>query len=145
MPGLIDAHVHLTASAVADFEAAARELNDARAALQGARNAVRYLERGVTTVRDLGRVHAVSCDVARGIESGLIPGPRVVAAGRALTITGGHGHGFFAREVERPENVRTAVREQMRSGARAIKIVATGGVLTSGISVDFTAFTLEEL
>jgi len=76
MPGLIDAHVHLTASAAADFEAAARGLNDARAALQGARNAVRYLERGVTTVRDLGSVHAVSCDVARGIEAGLIPGDR---------------------------------------------------------------------
>jgi imidazolonepropionase-like amidohydrolase len=145
MPGLIDAHVHLTATAAADFEAAARGLNDARAALQGARNAIRYLERGVTTVRDLGSVHAVSCDVARGVEAGLISGPRVIAAGEALTITGGHGHGFFAREVDGPQNLRAVVREQMRSGARAIKVIATGGVLTAGISVDFTAFTPEEL
>jgi imidazolonepropionase-like amidohydrolase len=145
MPGLIDTHVHLTASAAPDFEAAARQLNDARAALNAARNAARHLERGVTTVRDLGSVHAVACDVGRGIEAGLIPGPRVIAAGEALTITGGHGHGFFAREVDGPEGVRTAVREQMRSGARAVKVIATGGVLTAGISVDFTAFTPEEL
>jgi imidazolonepropionase-like amidohydrolase len=99
----------------------------------------------VTTVRDLGSVNAVACEVGRGIDAGLIPGPRVIAAGEALTITGGHGHGFFAREVDGPEGVRTAVREQMRSGARAVKVIATGGVLTSGISVDFTAFTPEEL
>jgi imidazolonepropionase-like amidohydrolase len=144
-PGLIDAHVHLTASAAADFEAEARSLNDARAALNAARNAARHLERGVTTVRDLGSVHAVACDVAWSIERGLIPGPRVIAAGEALTITGGHGHGFFAREVDGPDGVRAAVREQMRSGARAVKVIATGGVLTPGISVDFTAFTPEEL
>ncbi|MDP9297002.1 MAG: amidohydrolase family protein [Actinomycetota bacterium] len=145
MPGLIDTHVHLCASAAADFEAAARSLNDARAALNAVRNAARHLERGVTTVRDLGSVHAVACDVAWSIERGLIPGPRVIAAGEALTITGGHGHGFFAREVDGPGGVRTAVREQMRSGARAVKVIATGGVLTPGISVDFTAFTPEEL
>src|SRR5205085_4158961 len=98
MPGLIDAHVHLTASASPDFEAEARSMNAARRALAAARNAARHLERGVTTVRDLGSVDAVACDVAWSIERGLIPGPRVVAAGEALTITGGHGHGFFARE-----------------------------------------------
>jgi imidazolonepropionase-like amidohydrolase len=145
LPGLIDAHVHLGAMAAANFEADARSTNDARAAFQNARNALRYLERGVTTVRDLGSVHAVACETARAIDSGLIPGPRVIAAGEALTITGGHGHGFFAREVDGPENVRQAVREQMRAGAKAIKVIATGGVLTSGITVDFTAFTPEEL
>jgi imidazolonepropionase-like amidohydrolase len=145
MPGLIDAHVHLTASASADFEAEAASLNDTRRALAAARNASRHLERGVTTVRDLGSVNAVSCDVARAIHAGQIPGPRVVAAGEALTITGGHGHGFFAREVDGPDDLRRAVREQMRSGAKAIKVIATGGVLTSGIRVDFTAFTPEEL
>ena len=86
------------------------------------------------------------CEVAAAIERSLIPGPRVVAVGRALTITGGHGHNIgIAREVDGPDAVRKAVREEIRGGARAIKIMATGGVLTPGISADFTAFTPEEL
>ncbi len=144
-PGLIDCHVHLSFDGTADFAAEARALTDARAALKAVRNAARQLERGVTTVRDLGGKGAVVCEVAQAIEEGIVVGPRVVAAGQALTITGGHGHGMFAREVDGPDAVRVAVREQIRSGARAIKIIATGGVLTPGIDADFTAFTPEEL
>jgi imidazolonepropionase-like amidohydrolase len=84
--------------------------------------------------------------VANGVERGLVPGPRILAAGRALTITGGHGHNVgFARQVDGPQELRRAVREEIRAGATAIKLVATGGVLTPGISHDFTAFTQEEL
>ena len=73
-------------------------------------------------------------------------GARVVPAGRALTITGGHGHNIgIAREVDGADAVRTAVREEIRAGARAIKVVATGGVLTPGIGATFTSFTPEEL
>jgi imidazolonepropionase-like amidohydrolase len=62
------------------------------------------------------------------------------------TITGGHGHSVgFAREVDGADAVRRAVREEIRSGARATKLVATGGVLTPGIGSTFTAFTPEEL
>src|SRR5439155_11135801 len=64
---------------------------------------------------------------------------------QAITITGGHGWTTFARQADGPVAVRTAVREQLRSGARSIKIVATGGVLTPGVSFDFTAFTYEEV
>jgi imidazolonepropionase-like amidohydrolase len=119
--------------------------NDALAAVKALRNGRRQLERGVTTVRDLGGPSAYACAVGAAIEAGIAEGPSVVAAGRALTITGGHGHGAFALEVDGPENVRRAVREQMRSGARAIKVIATGGVLTPGVSADFTAFTPDEL
>ncbi len=144
-PGLIDAHVHLCFEGLSDFEAEARGLSEARAALKAVRNLARHLERGVTTVRDLGGIGAVACEVARAVAEGLVPGPRVVPAGRALTITGGHGHTSFALEVDGPDGVRRAVREQVRAGARAIKLIATGGVLTRGIGVDFTAFTDEEL
>ncbi|HXF74274.1 MAG TPA: amidohydrolase family protein [Actinomycetota bacterium] len=144
-PGLIDAHVHLCFEGLSDFEAEARGLSEARAALKAVRNLARHLERGVTTVRDLGGIGAVACEVARAVAEGLVPGPRVVPAGRALTITGGHGHTSFALEVDGPDGVRRAVREQIRAGARAIKLIATGGVLTRGIGVDFTAFTDEEL
>lgn len=144
-PGLIDCHVHLCFDGSADVEGERRDLTEPRAAVKAVRNAARHLERGVTTVRDLGGVGLVTCEVARAVEEGIVPGARVIASGRALTITGGHGHTWFAQQVDGPDAVRAAVREQIRGGARSIKVVATGGVLTPGIPVDFTAFTPEEL
>jgi imidazolonepropionase-like amidohydrolase len=145
-PGLIDCHVHLCFDGGADFAGEARELTDTLAVVKAIRNAARQLEHGVTTVRDLGGWRSSICEVAVAIDRGLIPGPRVLAAGQALTITGGHGHNIgIARQVDGPDAVRRAVREEIRGGARAIKIIATGGVLTPGITADFTAFTPEEL
>ena len=145
-PGLVDCHVHLQFDGSADFEAESRAITPALGALKAAANARRHLESGVTTVRDLGGLDAVSCEVGRAIADGLIPGPHVLAAGRALTVTGGHGHNVgFARQVDGADAVRKAVREEIRAGATAIKVVATGGVLTPGIGATFTAFTPEEL
>jgi imidazolonepropionase-like amidohydrolase len=144
-PGLIDCHVHLCWDGSPDFAAESREMTEARAALKAARNARRNLERGVTTVRDLGAMSHAVIDLARAIEEGMVAGPRVVAAGRPLTITGGHGHSIFAREVDGADALRKAVREEIRAGALVIKLIATGGVLTPGIGADFTAFTPEEL
>ena len=145
-PGLIDCHVHLQFDGGADFEGEARALTPALAALKAAANLKRHLANGVTTVRDLGGMDAISCDVGRAVRDGLIEGPRVLAAGRALTITGGHGHNVaFAREVDGADAMRKAVREEIRAGATAIKVVATGGVLTPGIGATFTAYTSEEL
>jgi imidazolonepropionase-like amidohydrolase len=143
-PGLIDAHVHLFSDAGPDFVAESR-VTDAYGAIKAAGNAARHLAAGVTTVRDLGGPGAVASDVARAIADGRIPGPRVIASGTALTISGGHGWNSFARQVDGPDEVRRGVREQLRSGARSIKIVATGGVLTPGITFDFTAFTEAEV
>jgi imidazolonepropionase-like amidohydrolase len=120
-------------------------VTEAYATVKCVANAARQLAAGDTTVRDLGGLGAVACDVGRAIADGRVPGPRVVASGQALTITGGHGWNSFARQVDGADGMRQAVREQLRSGARSIKIVATGGVLTPGVSVDFTAFTPEEV
>jgi imidazolonepropionase-like amidohydrolase len=144
-PGLIDCHVHLCFDGSADFAGEAVGLTETRAVLKAVRNLRRHLEQGVTTVRDLGGITAFACEVAAAVEEGVVEGPRVVASGRAITITGGHGRGLFAQEADGPDGVRAAVREQFRAGARSIKIIATGGVLTPGIDVDFTAFTAEEL
>jgi CRISPR-associated Cas5-like protein len=121
------------------------ELTPARAAVKTVRNGLRHLAKGVTTVRDLGGMDFTVCDVAKAVSEGIVEGPEILACGRALTITGGHGHGLFAQEVDGPDAVRAAVREQIRGGARAIKVIATGGVLTPGITADFAAFTPEEL
>lgn len=143
-PGLVDCHVHLNFDGGADFAAEAAGMNEALATIKATANAAKHLAAGVTTVRDLGGVG--TCELAGAIESGVVPGPRVVAAGRALTVTGGHGHNVgFAREVDGADAVRRAVREEIKAGARAIKVVATGGVLTPGIGATFTAFTPEEI
>jgi imidazolonepropionase-like amidohydrolase len=143
-PGLIDCHVHLCFDGSPDFVAEAK-VTEPFAAVKCVANARRHLDAGVTTVRDLGGLGTVACEVGKAIEEGRVAGPRVVASGQALTITGGHGWNSFARQCDGPDGVRVAVREQFRSGARSIKIVATGGVLTPGVSVDFTAFTPEEI
>jgi len=143
-PGLVDCHVHLNFDGSPDFAAEAAELNLALATIKATVNLRKHLAAGVTTVRDLGGLG--TCELAVAIERGVMPGPRLVAAGRALTVTGGHGHSVaFAREVDGADAVRRAVREEIKAGARAIKVVATGGVLTPGIGATFTAFTPEEI
>ena len=144
-PGFIDSHVHMNFDGDADMVAEARALTPARAAAKTIRNGFRHLAKGVTTVRDLGGMDFTVCDVARAVKDGIVDGPEILACGRALTITGGHGAGMFAQEVDGPDAVRAGVREQIRGGARAIKIIATGGVLTPGVPVDFQAFTPEEI
>jgi len=143
-PGLIDCHVHLCFDGGADFAQEAVGLTPALGAIKGTVNAHKHLANGVTTVRDLGGVGII--ELARSIEAGTVPGPRVIPAGSALTITGGHGHNIgIAREVDGADAVRSAVREEIHAGALAIKVIATGGVLTPGIGATFTAFTMEEL
>ncbi|MEX0651227.1 MAG: amidohydrolase family protein [Actinomycetota bacterium] len=145
-PGLVDCHVHLNFDGGADFAGDMALLNASPmvAPIKSVANAAKHLAAGVTSVRDLGGLG--TCELAGAIEAGTVPGPRVVAAGRALTITGGHGHNLtFARQVDGADAVRQAVREEIRGGATAIKVVATGGVLTPGIGATFTAFTAEEL
>jgi imidazolonepropionase-like amidohydrolase len=147
LPGLIDVHVHLQFDGSADFEKESRELRTiGHAAIKAVVNARRNLEAGVTTVRDLGGMGGASIDVAKAVAVDLVPGPRILAAGQALTVTGGHGHNIaFSREVDGPDAVRRAVREEIRAGATSIKLIATGGVLTPGIPATFSAFTAEEL
>jgi imidazolonepropionase-like amidohydrolase len=143
-PGLIDCHVHLTFDGLADFEGEARELDATTSAIKATVNLRRHLASGVTSVRDLGGLGTAR--IAQAVDRGVVSGPRLVAAGRALTVSGGHGHNIgLAREVDGPVEIRRAVREEVRGGARAIKVMATGGVLTPGIGATFTAFTVEEL
>ena len=96
-PGLIDCHVHLCFDGIGDFAADAARLHASPmlAPIKAVRNAAKHLARGVTTVRDLGGIG--TCELASAIEDGVVPGPRVVAAGRALTVTGGHGHNVALR------------------------------------------------
>ena len=145
LPGLVDAHVHLSFDASPDIGALARSDTPATAALRSAVNARRHLAAGVTAVRDLGSPQGVVVDVARAVGTPLLPTvPTIVAAGQVLTITGGHGY-FMGREVDGPDAFRRGARAEIKRGARVLKVIATGGVITEQGTPGATAMTLPEL
>jgi imidazolonepropionase-like amidohydrolase len=143
LPGLVDAHVHLVASGGPDL-AADVPGTEAERTLAAVVNARRNLARGVTLVRDLGAPGAEAVLVGRAVEAGTLPGPRVVASGPAVTMTGGHIP-YLGRVTDGVEAMRTAVRANLALGARCIKVVATGGVLTQGVDPREPAYTQPEL
>jgi imidazolonepropionase-like amidohydrolase len=129
LPGLIDAHVHLCMDA---REApAARASDPAEVAVRGVAGALATIRSGVTTVRCVGTPGNVDLVLRNAIAAGRIPGPRVVAAGRPIAMTGGHGHAM-AIEADGADAVVAAVRAQIKAGVDVIKLMVTGGVLTPG-------------
>jgi imidazolonepropionase-like amidohydrolase len=144
LPGLINCHVHLCFGGEADPVRPLREEPVALTAIKALLRARDTARAGVTTVRDLGGRDYVEIAVRRAVQEGLIDGPRIVAAGRPVCMTGGHGH-WLGREADGPDDVRRAVREQLKAGADVIKIIATGGVLTPGVEPGSPQLTLDEM
>lgn len=144
LPGLIDAHVHLCHDGSPDLFAQARDDSVPVATIRCVANLTASLAAGITTVRDCGSAAGVALQVARAIEAGMLAGPRVLAAGRVITMTGGHGH-FIGIEADGPDAVRRAVRSELKSGAHLVKLIATGGVLTPGVEPGQTALAPDEL
>lgn len=151
MPGLIDAHVHLTGVPGAPLVNEARE-TDEHAVAVGLHNALITARAGFTTVRDLGSSRLTGFAIRDAIAEGLLPGPRVLASGPAISIIGGHGDfSGFRPDVNAvlgqgntctgPEECAKRVREASQRGADVIKITATGGVLSQqgrGLGQHFT-------
>jgi imidazolonepropionase-like amidohydrolase len=141
LPGLMDMHVHLLGQLGPNSRNDALYETTSMSALNGAMYARRTLEAGFTTVRDLGgdpeAIYALRDATARGV----VPGPRIIAAGSSLAATGGHGDvdGYKAELLtlwtpeticDGPYDCRRAVRHAVKYGADWIKITATGGVLS---------------
>ena len=144
LPGLIDCHVHLCLGAEADVVAAVERDSSTLTLLKAAELARRTLEAGFTTVRDVGfRDHAIFA-LKQAIAAGVTPGPRILAAGVAICMPGGHAR-FIGREAAGVDAVRAVVRDQLAAGAEVIKVIASGGVLTPGTSPDQAQMTVEEL
>ena len=144
IPGLIDCHVHLCLGGEPDVVGTLESEQPSYTLLKSASHAKATIDAGFTTVRDVGsRDHSIFT-LKQAIESGLMPGPRIIGAGRAICMIGGHAR-FIGQEVEGTEQVRRAVAEQVAAGAGVIKIVASGGVLTPGTSPDEAQLTMEEL
>jgi imidazolonepropionase-like amidohydrolase len=157
MPGLIDCHVHCMHS-----EVYIRRLEDIPLTLNTARAAVRVremLDRGFTTVRDTG---GSDWGLKAAIDEGVFPGPRLFIAGRSLGPTGGHNDNrartqpppscfccnamvYLRQVVDGEDEMRRAVREQMRLGADHIKIMVSGGVASPFDPLDSLQFSIGEI
>ncbi len=143
-PGLINAHVHFESSGEPNTASVFILKTKIQLTLAAAENARKALLAGVTTVRDLGGAESNAIELRDAIARGEHAGPTILAAGRALCMTGGHGH-FIGRETDGPWDARKAVREQRRAGADCIKLIATGGVLTKGAVPGIEQLTEEEM
>jgi len=143
LPGLFDMHVHLTGEYSAHSEMDDYKLNEADVAIDGVVYAQRTLMAGFTTVRDLGDEFRASISLRNAISAGKVPGPRIVAAGKAIASTGGHAdptNGWARKFPANPgpeegvingvDDARKAVRQRYKDGSDTIKITATGGVLS---------------
>lgn len=153
LPGLSDSHVHLTSRS--DIHGYRRlTVSTARAAISGVANAEKTLRAGFTTVRNLGAPGFADVDLKSAIDSGEVPGPRIIPAGQSIGITGGHCDSnlmpYEFRETgggvaDGPWAVRQKVRENKKFGAEVIKFCGTGGVLSKGTTIGAQQFTLEEM
>jgi len=158
MPGLMDAHVHLTGQYSANSNLNRFILNEADYAFDAANYAKRTLEAGFTVVRNVGDPFNVTIALRKAIAAGDVPGPMIFSAGKGLASTGGHGdstNGWAAHFGADPgpkqgvvngvEDARKAIRQRYKDGADWIKITATGGVLSVAKSGQNPQFTMEEL
>lgn len=157
LPGLIDAHVHTTATTPDFFKLSLMPQSLVTAQSKGILE--RILDRGYTTVRDAGGADA---GLVQAVEDGHFAGPRMFIAGRALTQTGGHGDtrpafgsvmncvccgsvGILGHIADGVSEVRRAVRDEIRKGATQIKVMAGGGISSPNDPLDGTQYSIEEL
>jgi imidazolonepropionase-like amidohydrolase len=156
LPGLIDSHVHLTSEQNPNSRLEEVTQSSAEQAMVGARHARRTLLAGFTTVADLGADNDAIFALRKAVAMGDVPGPRIIAAGSAISVHGGHGdvNGYRSdvMHVLRPNSIcsgaddcRRAVREQVQAGADVIKVLATGGVLSNTAAGLAQQFSDEEL
>lgn len=144
LPGLIDAHVHLSGSGEADSQFYAPT---GQMILKILSNAQKNLAAGITTVRDLGGWNELEFDVRRAIQRGEFAGPRMCLAGRFISITeaGADYYAGMYRVADGVDEVRKAVREQVKNGADVIKMGVTGAVLVESGVPGATHFNFDEI
>ncbi|NBD00027.1 amidohydrolase family protein [Atlantibacter hermannii] len=157
MPGLIDCHVHVIASSANLGHNAM--LPDSLVTARAAKIMQGMLNRGFTTVRDVG---GADYGLKQALEEGLLSGPHLMICGKALSQTGGHtdyrgrydsrNADFYAKKLgalgricNGVDEVRRAVREEIKAGAEFIKVMANGGVSSPSDPIDFLSFSVSEL
>ncbi len=161
LPGLIDSHTHVLLQGditAADYDEQLLKQSTAYRTILGTRSVKRALEYGFTTIRDVETEGAgyADVDLKKAINNGIIPGPRMRVATRAMDVTGAYPLQGYSWEIEvphgvqlvdGPDNARKAVREQISHGADWIKVYADRSyfVRPDGVLDDIPTFTLDEL
>jgi imidazolonepropionase-like amidohydrolase len=152
LPGLIDAHTHLTSDPSFGYEELG--ISIPRETLIGAKNARVTLQAGFTTVRNVGASGYTDVALRDAINAGDVPGPRMLVSGPPLSITGGHCdnnllpfeyHATSDGVADGIAAVQQKVRQNIKYGSDLIKVCATGGVLSKGDDPQASQFTLEEM
>jgi len=152
LPGLIDAHTHLTSNPKFGYDTLG--ISIPREALIGAHNARITLEAGITTVRNVGAGGYSDVALRDAINAGDVPGPHMLVSGPPLSITGGHCdndllpfeyHATSDGAADGIEAVQHKTREIIKYGADLIKVCATGGVMSKGDDPNASQYTLEEM
>jgi imidazolonepropionase-like amidohydrolase len=155
LPGLIDLHTHLTSTGV-HWEDELLKTTPGQAALHGARNALVTLTAGFTTCRDMGPTWPFTdIDLRKAIDEGVVPGPRLMVSGNYVSPTGGAGDArqfsiyvdvpIVRNLADGPDEVRKAVRTNLKQGADFIKILGTGAVLSKGAPPGGQQYSEEEM
>jgi imidazolonepropionase-like amidohydrolase len=155
LPGLIDLHTHLTSTGV-HWEDELLKTTPGEAALYGAHNALVTLMAGFTTCRDMGPTWPFTdIDLRKAIDEGVVPGPRLLASGNYISPTGGAGDArqfsifvdvpIVRNLADGPDEVRKAVRTNLKQGADFIKILGTGAVLSRGAPPGGQQYSEEEM
>src|SRR5438105_1553747 len=155
LPGLIDLHTHLTSTGV-HWEDELLKTTPGEAALHGAHNALVTLMAGFTSCRDMGPTWPYTdIDLRKAIDAGVVPGPRLMASGNYVSPTGGAGDArqfsifvdvaIVRNLADGPDEIRKAVRTNLKQGADFIKILGTGAVLSKGAPPGSQQYTEEEM
>lgn len=144
MPGLIDCHTHLGLSPTFDGFAIAAQDNETAVAVRCYEQCSKLLECGVTTVRNMGTKFDADITLRNMINRKELKGPRILASGKLMCITGGHGNAI-GNECDTPEESLKAARVQIKKDADVLKMIATGGVLTQGSVVGAAQLSKEQM
>src|SRR5438270_6327024 len=155
LPGLIDLHTHLTSTGI-HWEEELLKTTPGQAALHGAHNASITLVAGFTSCRDMGPTWPYTdIDLRKAIDEGIVPGPRLMAAGNYVSPTGGAGDArqfsifvdvpIVRNLADGPDEIRKAVRTNLKAGADFIKILGTGAVLSKGAPPGSQQYTEQEM
>ncbi|WEV37622.1 amidohydrolase family protein [Lactobacillus sp. ESL0677] len=145
MPGLINCHTHINNSSTAyDGDPTANVVETTVRAVQHLHD---FLKSGVTYIRECGSTYDIDITLARMIEEGKITKtPEIMPSGMAYSMTGGHGDSpHFAHLVDSPDEMRKAVRQGLKKGAKNIKVMATGGVMTKNDFMDDPQLSVAEM
>ena len=144
LPGLIDAHVHLTFRRGETSVEHVQRVSEHQALLRGVQASRQILAAGVTTVRDCASRGLTGQSLRDGVRDGLIAGPRILVSGPPVTTTSGHLWAL-GYESDTVEQARSAVRRLVKEGVDFIKVCATGGGMTPGSVVGRAQYSVDEL